>query len=72
MRLCKLFPGSMKVFINRVFNSDFYGSFLWDLYGKKAEMVYNTWSVSIGKMSDLHRKSYRYWLELMSGMPHIS
>ena len=63
--------GSTKAFINRVFNSHFYGSVLWNLYEKEAKMVYNTWSVSIRKMFDLDRKSHRYLLEPISGMPHI-
>ena len=63
--------GSTKAFINRVFNSHFYGSVLWNLYEKEAMMVYNTWSVSIRKMFELDRKSHRYLLEPISGMPHI-
>ena len=63
--------GSTKTFINRVFNSHFYGSVLWNLYGKEATMVYNTWSVSIRRMFELDRKTHRYLIEPISGMPHI-
>ena len=34
-------------------------------------MLYNTWSVSIRKMFWLDRKSHRYLIEPISGMPHI-
>ena len=63
--------GCTKAFINRVFNSHFYGSVLWNLYGKEATMVYNTWSVSTRRMFELDRKTHRYLLEPISGMPHI-
>ena len=60
-----------KAFINRVFNSHFYGSVLWNLYSRETIMLYNTWSVSIRKMFRLDRKSHRYLIEPISGMPHI-
>ena len=34
-------------------------------------MVYNTWSVSTRRMFELDRKTHRYLLEPISGMPHI-
>ena len=34
-------------------------------------MVYNTWSVSIRRMFELDRKTHRYLIEPISGMPHI-
>ena len=60
-----------KAFINRVFNSHFYGSVLWNLYSRETTMLYNTWSVSIRKMFRLDRKSHRYLIEPISDMPHI-
>ena len=62
---------STKSFINRVFNSHFYGSVLWNLYGKEATMVFNTWSVSMRKLFRLDRMSHRYLIEPISEMPHI-
>ena len=62
---------STKAFINRVFNSHFYGSVLWNLSGKEANMVYNTWSVSVRKMFQLDRRTHRYLIEPISGVAHI-
>ena len=62
---------STKAFINRVYNSHFYGSVLWNLFGKEANMVYNTWSVSVRKMFQLDRTTHRYFIEPISGMAHI-
>ena len=60
-----------KLFINKVYNGHHYGSVLWDLYGKEASMVYNTWSVSIRKMLRLDRRTHRYMIEPLSGMQHL-
>ena len=60
-----------KLFINKVFNSHHYGSVLWDLYGREAEMVCNTWNVSIRKMLRIDRKSHRYLIEPLSGIKHL-
>ena len=60
-----------KAFINRTFNSDAYGSVLWDLFGKETQMLYNTWSVSVRKMFKLDRKTHRYLIEPISGMEHL-
>ena len=62
---------STKGFINRVFNTHAYGSVLWDLYGKEARMLYNTWSVSIRKMYRLDRQTHRYLIEPVSEMEHL-
>ena len=59
-----------KLFVNKVYNGHHYGSVLWDLYGKEANMVYNTWSVSIRRMLRLDRKTHRYFIEPLSGMEH--
>ena len=60
-----------KAFINRVYNSHFYGSVLWNLFGKEASMLHNTWSVSMRKMFGLDRRSHRYLIEPVSDMQHI-
>ena len=60
-----------KAFINRTFNSHAYGSILWDLYGREARMLYNTWSSSIRKMYRLDRKTHRYFIEPVSEMEHL-
>ena len=60
-----------KAFINRTFNSHVYGSILWNLYGREARMVFNTWSTSIRKMYRLDRRTHRYLIEPVSEMSHI-
>ena len=60
-----------KAFVNRVFNSHFYGSVLWNLYERESNMLYNTWSVSVRKMFRVDRKTHRYLIEPMSRMQHI-
>ncbi len=60
-----------KSFINRVYNSHAYGAVLWELYGKEANMFYNTWSTSIRKMYLIDRCTHRYLIEPISGIPHI-
>ena len=60
-----------KAFVNRVFNSHFYGSVLWNLYERESNMLYNTWSVSVRKMFRVDRKTHRYLIEPISRMQHI-
>ena len=62
---------STKAFINKVFNTHFYGSVVWNLFAKETDMLYNTWSVSIRKMFGLDRRSHRYLIEPISDMQHI-
>ncbi len=60
-----------KAFINRVYNSHAYGAVLWNLYGKEANMYYNTWSTSVRKMYRIDRTTHRFLIEPISGIPHI-
>ena len=60
-----------KANINRIYNSHFTGSVLWNLASKEANMVYNTWSVSIRKMFRLDRTTHRYLIEPISKIQHI-
>ena len=62
---------STKAFINRTFNSHAYGSALWDLYGREANMLYNSWSTSIRRMFRLDRRTHRYLIEPISEMEHL-
>ena len=57
--------------INCIYNSHFTGSPLWDLFGKEAQMVENSWSTSIKLMFSLHRRTHRYFLEPVCEKPHI-
>ena len=60
-----------KLFINKVYNGHHYGSVLWDLYSKEADMVYNSWSVSIRRMLRLDRRTHRHFIKPLSGMAHV-
>ena len=62
---------STKAFINRTFNSHVYGSILWDLYGREAQMLYNTWNTSIRKMYRLDRRTHCYCIEPVSKMENL-
>ena len=61
-----------KLFVNKVYNGHHYGMVLWDLYGKEANMAYNTWSVSIRRMLRLDRRTHRHLIEPLSGMEHLN
>lgn len=60
-----------KFFINQIFNTSFYGSVLWDLQCKEANMIYNSWSASIRIMLGIDRKAHRYLIEPLSEQRHI-
>ena len=62
---------STKAKINAIFNSHFYGSVLWNLFGNEVNMTYNTWHKSIRKMFRLDRGSHRYLIEPVSKTQHI-
>ena len=55
--------------INRIYNSSFSGSNLWDLSSRNVEMLENSWSVSVRHMWDLPPNSHRYFVEPLGG-PH--
>ena len=60
-----------KFFINQIFNTSFYGSVLWDLQCKEANMIYNSWNASIRIMLGIDRKAHRYLIEPLSEQRHI-
>ena len=62
---------STKVKINNIFNSYFYGSPLWDLFGKEADRLDKTWNVSQRILLGLPRQAHRYFIEPLSGGRHI-
>ena len=62
---------SSKIQINSIYNSHFTGSCLWDLFGKEAVMLENTWNVSMRLMLDVPRETHRYLIEPLSDTPHI-
>ena len=60
-----------KVRINNIFNSYFYGSCLWNLFGKEAIRLEKTWNVSQRIMLGLPRQAHRYFIEPLSSTKHI-
>ena len=60
-----------KVKINNIFNSYFYGSTLWNLFGNEAMRLEKSWNVSQRVMLGIHRKSHRYFIEPLSDTKHI-
>ena len=58
---------AVKCKINKVYNSSFPGSVLWDLTSRNVEMLINSWSVATRFMWDLPWNSHRYLMEELGG-----
>ena len=52
-----------KVRINNIFNSHFYGSALWDLFGIETLRLEKSWNVSQRIMLGIPRNSHRYFID---------
>ena len=61
-----------KIRINNIFNSHFYGSALWDLFGIEALRLEKSWNVSQRIMLGNPRNSHRYFIEPLSETKHIT
>ena len=61
-----------KVKINNIFNSYFYGSPTWDLFGEEATRLDKTWNISQRILLGLPRNSHKYFLESLSQTRHIN
>ena len=57
----------VKTRINRIYNSSFPGSVLWDLSSPNAQMIINSWSVSVRHMWGLPYNAHKYLIETLSG-----
>ena len=53
---------NLKIQINNLFNTSFYGSVLWDLFGAEVSRLEKTWNVSLRKMLNIHRQTHRFFL----------
>jgi hypothetical protein len=53
--------------INRIYNSSFPGSVLWDLTAHNTKMIINTWSVAVRHMWGLPFNAHKYLIEKLSG-----
>ena len=60
-----------KIWANHVFNTSFYGAPLWDMSSREFQKLEKTWNVSYRIMLSIPRAAHRYFLEPLSGKPHI-
>ena len=61
-----------KIRINNIFNSHFYASALWDLFGIEALRLGKSWNVSQIIMLGIPRNSHRYFIEPLSETKQIT
>ena len=58
---------AVKCKINRIYNSSFPGSVLWDLNSRNVNQLVNSWSVATRHMWDLPWNSHRFFMEELGG-----
>ena len=56
--------------VNRIENSHFYGSVLWNLASKEAVSLTKSWNVSVRRMFNLPRETHCYLIEAISNQDH--
>ena len=61
-----------KIRINQIFNSHFFGSSLWNLFGLEADRLEKTWNISQRILLGLPRNAHRYFLEPLTNLKHIT
>ena len=54
-----------------IYNFDFTGSPIWDLFSKEAIMLENSWNTAVRIMFDLPLQTHRYFIEPISGVRHL-
>ena len=57
--------------VNKIENSHFYGSVLWNLSSKEVVKLEKSWNVSIRRMFNLPRETHCYLVEPISDQPHV-
>ena len=62
---------STRAELNKIQNSHFYGSVLWNLCSKEAVQLEKTWNVSVRRMFDLPRETHCYLVEAVSQQDHV-
>ena len=60
----------VKTKINRIYNTSFPGSTLWDLTSRNVRLLENSWSVSVRHMWEFPNNSHRFFIEPLGGI-HI-
>ena len=58
--------------MNKIYNSNFTGSQLWDLGSREVEKLKSTYNKSVKSMMDLPWATNRYFIEPLTGIPHVS
>ena len=61
-----------KVQVNNIFNTHFSGSQLWKLGSREFEKLEAVYNKSIKIMCDLPYATHRFYIEPLSGVPHVS
>ena len=61
-----------KVEVNKIYNSHFTGSQLWDLGSREVGKLESTYNRSVKIMLDLPWATHRYLIEPLTGTPHVS
>ena len=62
---------SAKVKMNLIYNFDFTGSPVWDLFSPEAIMLENSWNTSVRIMHDLPLQTHRAFIEPVSKCKHL-
>lgn len=62
----------VKCRINRIYNSSFPGSVLWDFNSNEFSQIVNSWSVSVRHMWDLPYAAHKYLMEPLGGQHALS
>ena len=56
--------------LNKIQNSHFYGSVLWNLSSREVEQLEKSWNISVRRMFNLPRETHCYLIEPISGQDH--
>ena len=56
--------------LNKIQNSHFYGSVLWNLSSREVEQLEKSWNISVRRMFNLPRETHCYLIEPISGQAH--
>ena len=62
----------VKMKLLSMYGTSFYGSVLWDLYGRACNKLYTTWNVAIRRLCNLPYKTHRRFLDILSDLRHIN
>ena len=57
--------------VNKIYNSHFYGSVLWNLSSKDVVKLEKSWNVSVRRMFNLPRETHCFLIEELSKQDHV-